>query len=156
MYHAAPRKTTPEHAQNPQFHATLSCSGNSCNALNFLGKLFLHDIFSSRNFLMSYIRVKGIEAAAGNVLTTANSCYVYWAIRARLASERDCDLYAAALGRNRDEFEAMARRLHRGASKRLRAANRPISRHPFGTAALRTPGQGRSAALPRRPRESSQ
>jgi hypothetical protein len=24
MYHAAPRKTTPEHAQNPQFRATLS------------------------------------------------------------------------------------------------------------------------------------
>ena len=142
MYHAAPRKTTPEHAQNPQFRATLSCSGNSCNALNSLGKLFLHDIFSSRNFLMSYIRVKDIGAAAGNVLTTANSCSVYWAIRARLGSERDCDLYAAALERNRDEFEAMARRLHRGASKRQRTEIARFRSNPPGQGLCGRPVRG--------------
>ena len=53
------------------------------------------------------------------------------------ALERVHDLYAAALERNRDEFEAMARRLHRGASKSQRAANRPIALQPCGTAALR-------------------
>ena len=35
--------------------------------------------------------------------------------------ERVYDLYAAALECNRDEFEAMVRRLHRGASKGQRA-----------------------------------
>ena len=53
------------------------------------------------------------------------------------ALERVHDLYAAALERNRDEFEAMARRLHRGASKRQRVANRPIALQPFGTVSLR-------------------
>ncbi|WP_460550159.1 hypothetical protein [Comamonas piscis] len=38
-----------------------------------------------------------------------------------MAIERVCDLYAAALECNRDEFEAMVRSLDRGASKSLRA-----------------------------------
>ena len=57
------------------------------------------------------------------------------------APERVHDLYAAALERNRDEFEAMVRRLHRGAS-RASAQKRPISLNPSGQWLC-----GRSAAL---------
>jgi len=55
----------------------------------------------------------------------------------RKSSERVHDLYAAALERNRDEFEAMVRSLHRDASKSQRAANRPIALQPLGTVSLR-------------------
>ena len=47
-------------------------------------------------------------------------------------SERVCDLYAAALERNRDEFEVMARRLHRGASKSQRAEIARFRSNPSG------------------------
>ncbi|MDL5037426.1 hypothetical protein [Comamonas resistens] len=56
MYHVAPRKTTPQYAQNPQFQASFSSPSASRNALISLKNLRLHDIFSSRNFLMSYIK----------------------------------------------------------------------------------------------------
>ena len=58
------------------------------------------------------------------------------------ALERVHDLYAAALERNRDEFEAMARRLHRGASKRQRTEIARFRSTPSGRCLC-----GRSAAL---------
>ena len=48
------------------------------------------------------------------------------------ALERVHDLYAAALERNRDEFEAMARRLHRGASKSQRTEIARFRSNPSG------------------------
>jgi len=42
------------------------------------------------------------------------------------------DLYAAALGRNREEFEAMGRSLQRGASKPQRAAIARLRSNPAG------------------------
>jgi len=56
--------------------------------------------------------------------------------------ERVYDLYAAALECNRDEFEAMVRRLHRGASKGQRAEIARFHTNPAGQRLC-----GRSAAL---------
>ena len=52
-------------------------------------------------------------------------------------SERVCDLYAAALKRNRDEFEAGGSPLAPGCKQETARRNRPISLQPFGTVALR-------------------
>ena len=52
-------------------------------------------------------------------------------------SERVCDLYAAALKRNRDEFEASGSPLALGGKQETARRNRPISLQPFGTVALR-------------------
>ncbi|GGH53479.1 hypothetical protein GCM10010975_09140 [Comamonas phosphati] len=55
----------------------------------------------------------------------------------RKGLERVCDLYAAALERNRDEFEAGGSQLAPGCKQETARRNRPISLQPFGTAALR-------------------
>ena len=51
--------------------------------------------------------------------------------------ERVYDLYAAALKRNRDEFEAGGSPLAPGCKQESARRNRPISLQPFGTVTLR-------------------
>ena len=56
--------------------------------------------------------------------------------------ERVYDLYAAALERNRDEFEAMARCLHRGASKSQRTEIARLRSNPSGQGLCGRPVRG--------------
>ena len=56
--------------------------------------------------------------------------------------ERVCDLYGPALGRNRDEFEAMWRSLHPCASKTQREEIARFRPNPSGQRLCGRPGRG--------------
>jgi hypothetical protein len=63
-------------------------------------------------------------------------CSLSRAVGEGFSLERVYDLYAAALERKRDAFEAMARSLHRGASKSQREEIARLRSNPAGRQAI--------------------